>query len=316
MHKKRIDRRFQLSDDSVNVYDFRLLSDGFELASFQKNPIGYFMHDREGGVLLHWADLVIEDSKVYGYPVINLSHPRASQTINEIESGFLNAASVGHIVALEISTNPQDKLPNQQGPTITKWYCKECSLVDIPGNTNSLAPMLSDSDGNPINLADYTPKKEKMKKIEFTAAMLAAMSLSADAPEADVNAKLHDLVAKADRVDAAETELKNYKETALKAEVKTLCDAGVAEGKITVETAAKLSATYSENPAGLKDLLSSMPKYVSVAAQVEDTPSAKRLSALMAKSWDTLDKAGELPELKALDPKAFEEKRAEAFPSK
>jgi hypothetical protein len=102
---KKIDRQYVLSDSSVNEYGFRLLTSGYELATFQKNPIGYYMHRREDGIVLKWEDLHVEDDKVVGMPVINLSNGRGEQTCDEAENGFLNAASVGHIVVVEYSTD-------------------------------------------------------------------------------------------------------------------------------------------------------------------------------------------------------------------
>jgi len=111
------------------------------------------MHDREGGVICRWEDLAIVGDKIVGKPVINLSNERGQQTVEEIENEFLNGASVGHIVALEFSEDPKDMLPGQYGPTITKWYNRECSLCDVPGNMNALA--LYDKEGNVINLSTF-----------------------------------------------------------------------------------------------------------------------------------------------------------------
>ncbi len=153
---KKIEREYVLSDSTVNEYGFRLLTSGYQLADFQKNPIGYYMHRREEGVVLKWEDLRLEGDRVVGTPVINLSNGRGEQTCAEAENGFLNAASVGHIVVLAYSMDPTDMLPGQTGPTITKWYNKECSLVDIPGNCNALT-RLYDEQEQELNLADMRP---------------------------------------------------------------------------------------------------------------------------------------------------------------
>src|SRR4051812_37015526 len=150
---KKTDRQYVLSDSSVNEYGFRLLTSGYQLTTFQKNPIGYYMHRREDGIALKWDDLHIEDDTITGVPVINLSNARGEQTCDEAENGFLNAASMGHIVVVEYSTDPELMLPGQTGPTITKWYNKECSLVDIPGNCNALTK-LYDAQENELNLLD------------------------------------------------------------------------------------------------------------------------------------------------------------------
>lgn len=100
---KKAERSYVLSDSSVNEYGFRLLTSGYEIESFRKNPIGYYMHKREDGIVLKWEDLRIEEDQVLGVPVINLVNARGEQTLQEVENGFLNAASVGHIVVLEYS---------------------------------------------------------------------------------------------------------------------------------------------------------------------------------------------------------------------
>ncbi len=149
---KKVEREFMLTDSSVNSYGFRLLTSGYQIEEFKRNPIGYYMHDRNLGVIVKWDDLRVDNDAVLGKPVINLSHPRAQQTIDEIENGFLNAASVGHIIVIDYSDAPEMKVPGQKDVTVTKWYNQECSLVDVPGNMNALS--LFDKNENPLKLSD------------------------------------------------------------------------------------------------------------------------------------------------------------------
>ena len=163
---KKIEKTFTLSDSTVNVYGYRLLTSGFQIDEFKRNPIGYYMHGtgefpRESGVLLKWDDLQIVGDRVIGKPVINLDHPRGNRTADEVEDGFLNAASVGSIVVLETSDDSSLILPGQTGPTVTKWFNREASLVDIPGNFNAFAE-LYDKDGNKLNLADFGKRGTSM----------------------------------------------------------------------------------------------------------------------------------------------------------
>ena len=152
----QVDKEYVISDSSVNTHGFRLLTDGYILDEFAKNPIGYYMHNRDAGVLVKWTELKKKGDKVIGYPNINPSHPRAAQTIEEINNGFLNAASVGHIVIIDSTDDLSLKLPGQTGPTVTKWFNRECSLVDIPSNKNSLC--LYDAKGDVINLNLFAQK--------------------------------------------------------------------------------------------------------------------------------------------------------------
>jgi hypothetical protein len=157
---KKINKEFVLSDSSVNLYGFRLLTSGYLLSEFAKNPIGYYMHQREDGVVVRWEELAIKDDSIIAKPVINTYNKRGQQTIEEIESGFLNAASVGSIVVLESTDDSKLKLQGQTGPTITKWYNKECSIVDIPGNSNAL--VLYDKKGDIIDLKNFTVNNQQI----------------------------------------------------------------------------------------------------------------------------------------------------------
>jgi hypothetical protein len=320
---KKIEKEFLLTDSSVNSYGFRLLTSGYLMGEFQKNPIGYYMHERDKGVLVKWDNLRMEGDQVFGKPCINLSNPRGQQTVDEIESGFLNAASFGHFVVLDASDT--DKLPDQTGPTVTKWYNRECSLVDIPGNFNSLK--LFDKDDNEIALADFPYKILNMKVITLTAEQLGKLNLKADvADPAAVDVALNNLVAESAKVPvliqdlaAANTAKKDAEDAlaALKADTVTkevdgiLSNALNVDKKITKEMSDQLKAVYATNPTGLKALIAAMPAHVSIAAELNKKDQAN--NQLAAKSWSELDKEGKLEDLKAADIVTFKAKYKEAF---
>ncbi len=319
---RKTDKEYILSDSSVNEYGFRLLTSGYQLEAFQKNPIGYYMHRREDGVVLKWEDLRMEDDKIWGSPVINLSNERGQQTCDEVENGFLNAASVGHIVVLEYSTDPAMMLPGQTGPTITKWYNKECSLVDIPGNCNALT-QLYDAQENEIRLADFSNQlliKDIIKQ-DIATAICEELNLGA-ADDATVLAAIKELgmkIAKAEQVEAEnklllndktllQQELQELKTRHAKYEISSLLDAAMEGRKITRELRDKLSADYADNSEGLRSLLHAMPAYISI---VENLRNAEREKIQMQWSWDDFeeqDPSGKkLKELKANNPERYKE---------
>ncbi len=325
---KKIDREFLLSDSSLNSYSFRLLTSGYQMDEYKKNPIGYRMHLRDEGVVVKWEDIRIDGDKVFAKPVINLSNAKGQQTVDELENGFLNAASVGHLVALEISSNPDDYLPNQQGPTISKWYNRECSLVDIPGNYNALADLVDENE-KPINLSDFNTKKITMEKIILTPAQLAAIpNLKADATQAEFDAAITNLVAKAGKVDglttdlaaattakeAAETALANLKAETTQKEVEALVTTAQDEKRITVEAGTALKTQYAGKPVELKALLATFPKYEGLVTKLD--PTGKGVADLVAKDYDVLDKEGKLENLKAAAPAVFFEKYEARFNKK
>lgn len=324
---KKIDKEFLLTDSSVNSYGFRLHTGGYLMSEFEKNPIGYYMHDRANGVLVRWSDFRKEGDKVFAKPSINLAHPRGQRTVDEIENGFLNAASCGHFVVLEMDKAPKKPLPNQTGPDVTKWYNREASLVDIPGNYNALINLF-DEDGNEINLADLNLKKPKMKSITLTAEQIQKLNLSAEAADTDVAAAFENLVSQAAKVpgleqqlsDAnaaktkAENDLSSFKAEANKAKIADLLATAQKAGKVTVAASEKLSKDYEGNPEGLKNLIDALPVYQSITDKITGQDGDdKKLAVLSAKSYSELDKAGELPVLKALSLEIFKNKFKDEF---
>lgn len=323
---KKIDKEYLLTDNSLNVYDYRLLTEGYQLPEFKKNPIGYRMHLRDEGVVVRWDDFRIDGDKVFAKPVVNLSHPKGQQTVDEIESGFLNAASVGHIVALEISTNPKDYLPGQKGPTISKWFNREASLVDIPGNYNALTDLV-DSNSQPINLADFKNQISNMEKLFFTPAQLTLLNLKADANPAQVETAIADLIATAGKVPQLQTQVTNlttekdkavndlaaFKKSNTEKTIKDLCATALNDKRITKAGADLLEKDYEGKPDELKKYLDTLPKYKSITGNLKSEDAEGADEDLKKMSWDQLDKAGKLEDLKAADFELFRAKYKSEF---
>ncbi|MFV8364809.1 hypothetical protein [Flavobacterium sp. XS1P27] len=322
---KKIDKEFCLTDNSVNVYGYRLLTAGLDLAQYKKNPIGFLMHDREGGVLVKWEDLRIEGDKLFGKPVVNLSHPKGEDIAAQVENGFINAASMGKIIVLEASDDKDLMLPGQTGPTVTKWFPREISFVDIPGNHNALAN-LYDINDNELNLADFVkPKPKEMSKILLTAAMLTALNLSDKSSEEDAGKAFQDLIDTAGKVPglekdladqktaltAKDTELKDLKAEAVKKEVQDLLDKGKADKKLTAEGVNELADLFASNPAGLKKLIDCLQPQTLITDQLGD----KDASTFAGKKWDDLYASNELEVVRTQFPDLYEQLRKEKFPN-
>jgi hypothetical protein len=316
---KKIDRQYVLSDSSVNEYGFRLLTSGYQLDTFQKNPIGYYMHRREDGIVLKWEDLKIEDDKVIGTPVINLSNTRGEQTFNEAENGFLNAASVGHIVVVEYSTEPEMMLPGQTGPTITKWYNKECSLVDIPGNCNALT-RLYDAQENEINLVDISESKPVIPIRQHLLKELGdVLNLSGEADEKTLVSVVQNMVTKTGALEVENQSLKEDKQSLQQQidelsnaqsrnEVIMLLDRALEDKKITIELKTRLESDYAGNPENLKSLLAAMPAYRSITEYLKSKQQDTREAQWQWDDFEKNDPAGKkLKALKANDPARYRE---------
>lgn len=327
-HFKKVDREFCLTDETVNVYGYRCLTSGLLLDEYKRNPIGFHMHFRDGGVVVRWEDLRIDGDKLYGKPVINLAHKKGERILSEVENNFTNAASVGHITVLEISDDLDDKVEGQTGPTITKWFPREISLCDIPGNFNALAN-LYDANGNELNLADLSANfnTSHMSKLVIPVLTLAALGLSDNATQTDVDKSYGDLLANAAKVPGLEANLnamtierdnlKRENETLKKGDVAQkvadLIATGKAEKRLTNEMAEKLAADYAQNPEGLKSLIATLPVQSSVVDTL--TNQEKDLAAYDGKSWDDLYAAGQLETVRQKHPDLYARLRSEKYPN-
>jgi len=316
---KKAGRSYVLSDSSVNEYGFRLLTSGYQIESFRKNPIGYYMHRREDGIVLKWDDLHIEDDKLVGTPVINLSHPRGEQTLDEAENGFLNAASVGHIVVLEYSTEQEQMLPGQTGPTITKWYNKECSLVDIPGNSNALT-RLYDANENELNLADFSGAANTLLVPSLHNGLCAALNLAEETTSQEtLLTRVTTLAHEHKRVTQENTALREEQQllatrlseiTAEHAqkEITNELNRALEDRKITVELKGRLEKDYATNLPALKALLAAMPAYRTIAEQLNSRLQPEGEGTWEWDDYEKQDPTGnKLRNLRAADPTRYKE---------
>ncbi len=290
---KKIDKEFLLTDDSVNCYGYRLLTSGLQLDRFEP-PIGFFMHEREQGVAVRWEDLTIRDNALYGKPVVDDS--RFPDLVRQIEDGFYSAASVGHIVALEMSEEPALQLAGQTGPTVTKWFPRECSIVDIPGNYNAVAQSkLFDEDNNVLmDLSDkQTPIFMQKETITIEALLeIGLPNLVAESTSEQAMEIIKELADKAARTEAAEAELKNLQAEMNSLQAKVVADKvnaivekALADHKINAAMADKLRADYATNPDGLELLVAAMPQQTTITDRLNVINIPEKYKG---KSWQEL----------------------------
>ena len=257
---KKIEKEFCITDDSVNVYGYRLLTSGFEIERFNP-PIGFLMHERDKGVAVRWEDFRTESGKVFAKPVIN--DELFPQLAQQIEDGFYNAASVGHIVALEVSDEGKYKLEGQTGPTVLKWFCRECSIVDIPGNYNAIAQLYDESDNLLHDLSSNFITTGNMKNTDNTntgvmvaIAALGLPDLKDDATAEDAVLAVKELV---QRAQQAEMKYNDLSLLVVKQEVDEILSNTVDARKITNEIKDQLKADYAEKPEELRTLIAKLP---------------------------------------------------------
>jgi len=327
---RKIDRDFVMSDSSVNVYKFKLLTSGYMSDEFLKNPIGYYMHGtcaewpRDMGVLVRWEDVRVEGDKLLGKPVVNMLHPRAEQTVTEILNGFLNGASVGDIQVEDYYYEPDPDDADNRILVISKWWIKECSLVDQPGNRSAFITDLYDiQKGMVVNLSDLLHKSNKNMNtvtLKITPELVRVLNLS-DNSEQDVVAGIKRLSDDAAKVPGLEKEkskavadLADYQKQVANDAVKEMIEAALKAEKITKDLADTLAKDYEGKPEALKKVLGGM-KHLSVVDLIDTSKQGadKILKDLADKTWNELDKAGKLPVLKEKHRELYDTKFEERF---
>ena len=296
MAQQKIDKEYCLTDNSVNVYGYRCLTAGFQVDRF-KPAIGLLMHNREHGVAVKWEDLRFDGDKLFAKPVVNATaFPDLAQ---QIEDGFYDGASCGKIVALEWSDDPEMKMEGQTGITVTKWFPREVSIVDIPGNYNALANLYDEADNVLMDLSDNkqhfnNQNQNEMPDLNLTAEQKKLLDLKDDTTADQVSVVLNDLVEKAKRTETAEKALADLKAETTSKEVEQILEKGMTDKKLTKDLADKLRTTYQENPVALKDLVDAMP-----AQHIASFDEGKQVpEKYQGKSFNDLYLSGELYDVK------------------
>ena len=128
---------FVLSDESPDRMGDIIMSDGWDLRAFARNPIALWAH-RSDQPIGRWANLRVEDKSLRGR--LALAPAGTAARIDEIrklvEAGILKAVSVGF---RSIEDELLDKKNPFSGLRFLKQELIECSLVSIPANPNALA---------------------------------------------------------------------------------------------------------------------------------------------------------------------------------
>jgi HK97 family phage prohead protease/HK97 family phage major capsid protein len=126
---------FVLSDETPDRMDDVIMSDAWDLASFQKNPIALFNHNSNAPIG-KWTRTRVVDKQLRGH--LELAPAGTSDRIDEIrkliDAGILRAVSVGF--------RPKESKPRPEsdyGVFFTKAELVETSLVSVPANPNALA---------------------------------------------------------------------------------------------------------------------------------------------------------------------------------
>lgn len=313
------------TDEALNSYGFWVLTSGIDMSRFDKNPIMLFNHHRtlygrndEILPIGKWQNYGIDkDGVMSGEPVFDTKDPFAAKIAEKVEGGFLSACSIG-IRILEMSEDAKYLKPGQQRPTVTRCELREVSVVDIPANPNAAGIVLYDendqvislSDGGdlgPLRLINNQNSNQMFKQIALK------LGLPEAATEADVLAKLdanaQEIATLKSERDKAQADLKEYEDKAKEArqkEAADLVDAAVKDGRIDAAKKDTFLKLFEADHEGAKTALESIPARVGLKERT--ATNGEGSDSLRGMSWDDIDKAGRLKELKEKYPELYEQK--------
>lgn len=319
-------RSMVVSDDSLNVYGFRVLTSGIDISSFLKNPVGLYNHTRSlnGKPVLpaiKWSAVSKQDGKLTSTPEFDENDEFSVMLKSKFENGFLNAASIG-IQVVEWSDDPRLMVPGQTRATVTKCILKEISITDIPANSNAVT--LYDEQGAEVDLSaefstNILPKLEKSSNdMEHNLSMIAGfLGLKADSDLVTVQSAITELTQKAAQVPALQQKIKDLEEmqvNAQKAQADQLLNDAVSAGRINTVQRASLEKLFDSDFEAGKNFLESMTAKVSLT-QLAASGSTDGETTYEGKTFTQLRKESpeKLAELKATDPAKFKAMYKAAF---
>lgn len=180
---------FIITDESINSYGFRVLTEGIDFSNFVKNPVALFMHERADWTLPigRWENIRRDGDKLLADLVFDTKDEFALKIQSKVDQKILSACSIG-IEALEFSE--ENVIAGQKRATVTKSILKEVSIVDIPSNKSALRVYLSnDNDSYESIPIINSSKNNDMKKIALK------LGLTENATEDEISAKVDALLA-------------------------------------------------------------------------------------------------------------------------
>lgn len=224
-------KRVRITNDRLNSYGFRVLTEGVDIKQFEKNPVLLHMH-RRGEVIGYVKDIKSENGEITGELLFDEATELSRQCKKQFEFGSLRMVSAG-LVILEMSEAKEHLVQEQTRPTVTKSKLTEVSLVDIGANDDAIVLWGKDGkevklgqDGEcdlPLIINNVINKKEMELKT-----LALQLGLPATATEEEVNAKIN-LMAEAQQENE---KLRKENETLLASQIETAVSKAIAEKRI------------------------------------------------------------------------------------
>lgn len=230
-------KRVRITNERINSYGFRVLTDGVDTLQYERNPVLLYMHQR-GQIIGYMKELKKENGEITAEPVFDCATDLSRQCKKQFEFGSLRMVSAG-LDPIETSDDPKNLAEGQTRATVTKSKLIEVSMVDIGANDDATVLM---RDGKRIELSDggdcllpllntgNDNNNQKHEEMELKTLALQ-LGLPETADEAAVMAKIAEM-------KNSETEVATLKAKAAEltlANVTAIVDAAIGEKKINAD---------------------------------------------------------------------------------
>lgn len=299
-------KRVRITNERVNSYGFRVLTDGVDTGQYERNPVLLYMHQR-GQIIGYVKDLKKENGEITGEPVFDCATELSKQCKKQYEFGSLRMVSAG-LDPRETSDANELIAEGQTRPTVTKCKLVEVSMVDIGANDDATVLM---RDGQRINLSDggecilpllnqdNNNNNQKQEEMELKTIALQ-LGLPETADEAAVMAKLAEMKNNQAKVETLEAE--SAKLTL--ANITAIVDGAIREKKINADQKDKfIELGKKVGGEELKGVFAAMSPQVKLSGIVGHGAAAEPEKA----EWKKLSEvpADKLVKLKAENPAEY-----------
>lgn len=248
---------------------------------------------------------------------------RETATIIEELEGTLAS-----MIAKRCNTTPEDvsaKYFDGKDHWITATEALSMGLIDgifdfegeeVPGDNASYEDIYQFFTNRLAAKDQHNKNSKSMAFIDDLRARPSFKNATTDEQLMNEIARLENSAAKVTALEGKVAELSAKLAEAKEAELKNLLNKAVADGKITDQQVPTFMALLKSNETSTKELLDSMTKRTDDVRQYINKTGTPSKSDILSMSWDEIDKAGRLAELKNSYPDVFKQKFEETFGKK
>jgi len=223
-------KKFLLSDESINSYGFKVLTDGIDLSAFENNPVMLYEHERTA-LLGVWENLTKDGDKLMAEPRFDAEDELASKIEGKVNRGILKGASIGIQI---LKFGEEITRDGAIVPVALKSKLIEASITALPSNSNALrlynqqGELMSESD---ITLAVKEVTKQFYKNdndMKINSENLKALGLQENSSEEQLNKVISDKLSELKSLKQEQENLHNQ-------QAETLINSAISERKLTAD---------------------------------------------------------------------------------